>query len=346
MQIEDLDFQLPPDLIAQAPTPDRAASRLLHYSRAEQRLAHRTFSDLPSLLRAGDVLVFNDSRVIPARFVLQKGTGGRIEGLFLAEELPGVWRVLLRDVGSLRPGARLSFLDDGALEIELTEKLAEGEWRLRASFTESAPAVLARVGRMPLPPYIKRAKERDDRDDLDRQRYQTVYAQDSGSVAAPTAGLHFTAEVFQQLQAKHVEQAFVTLHVGMGTFKPITADRIEDHAMHAERYTIPPAAAEQINRAKREGRRVVAVGTTVTRVLESQPPGEIRPGAGETSIYIYPPYAWKHVGALLTNFHLPKSTLIALVAAFVGLEAQRRIYHEAVEQKYRFFSYGDSSFLE
>jgi S-adenosylmethionine:tRNA ribosyltransferase-isomerase len=199
---------------------------------------------------------------------------------------------------------------------------------------------------MPLPPYIKRGKEGDPLDEMDRERYQTVYANLAGSVAAPTAGLHFTPELLQQLRSRGVETASVTLHVGMGTFKPVTAETLEEHGMHREAYTISADAAAAINRAKSAGRRIVAVGTTATRVLESQPAGEISAGSAETGILIYPPYDWKHVGAMVTNFHLPHSTLIALVAAFIGLDQQRRVYREAIEQKYRFFSYGDTSLLE
>jgi S-adenosylmethionine:tRNA ribosyltransferase-isomerase len=346
MQLSDLDFELPPELIAQTPAPQRAASRLLHYRRGDRSIAHRQFSDLPALLHPGDVLVFNDSRVLPARFTLRKTTGGRVEGLFLREESRGLWRVLLRDIAGLASGAKLSFSDDPAVVVTLLERVGEGECRVSIESDDPPERLLARLGRMPLPPYIRRAKDHDDLDDLDRQRYQTVYAHHTGSVAAPTAGLHFTPAIFDQLDAKGVERVFVTLHVGMGTFKPITAERIEDHAMHTEHYTLPAETCERINRAKRDGRRVIAVGTTAARVLESQPAGEMSPTTGDTSIFIRPPYQWKHVGALLTNFHLPRSTLIALVAAFVGLEEQKRMYAAAIAERYRFFSYGDASLLE
>jgi S-adenosylmethionine:tRNA ribosyltransferase-isomerase len=212
---------------------------------------------------------------------------------------------------------------------------------------EPALTILTRLGRMPLPPYIRRDKSHDARDDADRQRYQTVYARASGSVAAPTAGLHFTDEVFRALDRRGVERCFVTLHVGAGTFKPVTADRLEDHVMHAEAYSISAEAADALNRAKRDARRIVAIGTTAARVLESQPgdrPFDAK--TDETRIYIYPPYEWKHVGALVTNFHLPRSTLIALVAATVGIDEQRRLYRTAIAERYRFFSYGDAMFIE
>jgi S-adenosylmethionine:tRNA ribosyltransferase-isomerase len=405
MKTSDLDFDLPRELIAQLPPPQRAASRLLHYRRSDQSIAHRVFADLPSLLRRGDLLVFNNARVVPARFEMIKPTGGRVEGLFLSEESAGRWRVLLKNVGPWTTETIYTLDDPAALPPqrgrmkvgagetpESTEAIAsdttapslpspegggetravgagsaaatarivahetEGQFLLEVRSRAASPSVtaapesaydlLARIGRMPLPPYIRRDKHHDDRDALDRDRYQTVYAAAPGSVAAPTAGLHFDDSLLQQLQDKGVKRAQLTLNVGLGTFKPVTAETLEDHAMHVESYAIDDAAADAINRAKREGRRVVAVGTTAARVLESQPPGELRATAGETGIFIYPPYTWKHVDALITNFHLPRSTLIALVAAFVGLDAQRRIYAEAIANRYRFFSYGDASFLE
>jgi S-adenosylmethionine:tRNA ribosyltransferase-isomerase len=228
------------------------------------------------------------------------------------------------------------------------EQSPGGEYRMRIESDEPAIALLERIGRMPLPPYIRRDKLHDARDDADRERYQTVYANAPGSVAAPTAGLHFTEGVLFELEQRGVQRAFVTLHVGMGTFKPVTADRLEDHVMHTEAYSIDAPAAEALNRAKQDGRRIVAVGTTAARLLESQPTDRrFEPVASaSTRIFVYPPYTWRHVGALVTNFHLPRSTLIALVAAFVGHDEQRRIYREAIAHRYRFFSYGDASFLE
>ena len=346
MRTDDLDFELPPELIAQAPPAERAGSRLLHYRRADGLLAHRTFSDLPGLLRPGDLLVFNDARVVPARFTLRKPTGGLVEGLFLGEPSPGVWRVLVRNMG---PPARRTLAFDARPDVAVTtlERRGGGEWLVRVDAGVPALEFLAEVGRMPLPPYIRRSRGRDDRDDADRRRYQTVYAQSPGAVAAPTAGLHFTEQVLAELARRGVGRAFVTLHVGLGTFKPVTADELSGHAMHREAYTVGPEAADALDAAERDGRRIVAVGTTSARVLESHPADQpFEPASGETGIFIYPPYAWRHVGALLTNFHLPRSTLIALVAAFVGLDEQRRLYHAAIEQGYRFFSYGDAMFVE
>jgi len=344
MRTSDLDFHLPPELIAQDPLPNRSASRLLHYRRSDKTIAHQTFSDLPRLLRRGDLLVFNDARVLPARFMLRKETGGLIEALFLSEPQARRWRVLLRNLGSYR--GTLSFVD-ADLRATIAEVSAGGDYVLDVDTPEPAPAVLSRVGRMPLPPYIKRDKGHDARDDADRERYQTVYASTPGAVAAPTAGLHFTPQLLEALDAAGVDRTFVTLHVGLGTFKPVEVEELSAHTMHREAYTIGEDAAMALNRAKRDGRRIVAVGTTAARVLESQPGDADFVGtSGATGIFIFPPYAWRHVGAMITNFHLPRSTLIALVAAMVGLDEQRRIYAEAIAQRYRFFSYGDAMFID
>jgi len=346
MRTDELDFHLPPELIAQTPSPRRDASKLLHYRRADRSVAHRRFSDLPGLLRPGDLLVFNDARVLPARFMLRKSTGGRIEGLYLSEVRPGLWNVLLK--GLERYGsAPLHFELAPEICAQVTRTGQAGEYELQVGTDEPAAAVLARVGRMPLPPYIKRDKRLDERDDLDRSRYQTVFARAPGAVAAPTAALHFSDELLAALAAAGVARTFVTLDVGLGTFKPVTAQDLESHVMHVEPYSITQEAAEALNQAKRTDRRIIAVGTTAARVLESQPSGEpFTARSASTGIFIRPPYAWKHVDALITNFHLPRSTLIALVAALTGLEEQRRLYGLAIEQRYRFFSYGDSMFVE
>ncbi|HEY7116958.1 MAG TPA: tRNA preQ1(34) S-adenosylmethionine ribosyltransferase-isomerase QueA [Tepidisphaeraceae bacterium] len=346
MRTDDLDFELPPELIAQSPPPERSASRLLHYRRSERSIEHRTFAQLPSLLRPGDLLVFNDTRVVPARFTLRKSGGGYVEALFLTQAAPGRWRVMLKNVGA-GVGIALRFDADAAMSATVVEKHEGGEYVIEVHSPEPALHVLARLGRMPLPPYIKREKVLDPRDREDLERYQTVYAHAPGAVAAPTAGLHFTPELFEQLDRRQIEGAFVTLHVGLGTFKPVTADTLEGHAMHAESYEINPDAAAAINRARRDGRRVIAVGTTSARVLESQPPDRpFEAKHDQTSIFIYPPYRWRHVDALITNFHLPRSTLLALVAAMIGLDEQRRAYAQAIAQRYRFFSYGDAMLIE
>ncbi len=346
MRTDELDFSLPQELIAQAPVADRAASRLLHYRRADRSIAHRAFADLTSMVRPGDLLVLNDARVVPARFTLRKASGGLIEGLYLGVMADGIWRVLLKNMGPRAEGKRLAFADEPRAAVEVVAKVGE-EYRLRVEGGGPALELLSRVGRMPLPPYIRRDRHHDARDEADRERYQTVYARVAGSVAAPTAGLHFTPGLLAELSQRGVERTHVTLHVGLGTFKPVASDTLEGHEMHTEAYSIAPEAAEALNRAKAQGRRIVAVGTTAARVLESQPAGvDFRAKMDETGIFIYPPYEWKHVGALVTNFHLPRSTLIALVAALVGLEEQRRIYQEAIERRYRFFSYGDAMVVE
>ena len=348
MRTDELDFDLPHELIAQEPCADRAASRLMHYRRCDRTIAHRRFDELPQLLRPGDLLVLNDARVIPARFSLTKPTGGFVEGLFLREPSPARWEVMLKNLGPPRAGVTLRFSDDPAIGARVVEQREGGDYVIElVGSREPALTILNRLGRMPLPPYIKRDKSHDARDHADRRRYQTVYARAGGSVAAPTAGLHFTDEVFRGLDARGVERCFVTLHVGPGTFKPVTADRLDDHVMHAEAYSVSADAADALNRAKRDDRRIIAVGTTAARVLESQPadrPFESK--TAETRVFIFPPYEWKHVGALVTNFHLPRSTLIALVAAMVGLDEQRRLYNTAIDQLYRFFSYGDAMFIE
>jgi S-adenosylmethionine:tRNA ribosyltransferase-isomerase len=346
MRTDDLDFPLPPDLIAQSPPPERSASRLLHYRRDDRSIHHRTFADLPSLLRPGDLLVFNDTRVVPARFALRKPGGGHVEALFLAQASPTHWRVMLKNVGQ---GAGMILRFDAApdLTARVTEKHDAGEYVIDVASNEPALQILARLGRMPLPPYIKREKLHDPRDADDLARYQTVYANAPGAVAAPTAGLHFTPALFDQLDALGVERTFVTLHVGLGTFKPVTADTLDAHDMHRESYEISSAASDALNRAKQERRRIIPVGTTAARVLESQPPDQpFAPRQDSTAIFIYPPYTWRHTDALITNFHLPRSTLIALVAALTGLDEQRRIYQQAIDQRYRFFSYGDAMLVE
>jgi S-adenosylmethionine:tRNA ribosyltransferase-isomerase len=347
MRTDELDFDLPPHLIAQMPTSVRSASRLMHYRTADQSVTHEQFANLPRLLRAGDLLVFNDAQVIPARFTLRKSSGGIVEGLFLAEGVGRQWRVMLKNLGPLKPAMELRFERDDTLTVHVLEKRDDGEYLAIVQSDESALSILRRIGRMPLPPYIRRLKGTDERDVEDQNRYQTVYAAAPGSVAAPTAGLHFTEAIFRELGARGIERTFVTLHVGMGTFKPVTADTLATHTMHSEAYSINSEAAASLNRAKAEGRRIVAIGTTATRVLETQPADEpFVAKHGDTNIFIYPPYRWKHVGAIVTNFHLPRSTLIALLAARIGLDEQRRLYRLAVEEQYRFFSYGDAMLIE
>lgn len=352
----DFDFNLPEELIAQAPLAERDASRLFHLRRPSGRWAHRRFRDLPGLLRRGDLLVLNDSRVIPARLLGKKrDTGGRAELLLvrpaanvetsaaLEDRAEGSqWICLGQSSKGFRPGMQLEF--DGGLTAEVTESLGGGEYHVRfTSSLASLEAAIARAGQLPLPPYISRAPTGDDAD-----RYQTVYARRKGSVAAPTAGLHFTPAIFAALEERGVERVFITLEVGPGTFLPVRDGDISSHKMHAERAVVSPDAAEKIRAAKREGRRVIAVGTTVVRTLESfaDDADVVRAGAHETSIFITPGFRFRVVDALLTNFHLPKSTLLMLVSAFAGREHTLAAYAEAVRERYRFFSYGDAMFIE
>ena len=320
---------------------------MLHYVRATGEIAHRHVRDLPQVLRKGDLLVFNETTVVPARFTVQKPTGGLVEGLWLETEPHWPFkrgRVLLKGVGNFVPGVRMAFEADRDAWLMLLHKRADDGYEVEAS--ENFNDLIRRVGRMPLPPYIKRAKGRDPRDDMDRERYQTVFRQSNGSIAAPTAGLHFDQPLLDRLDAAGIEQTGVTLQVGLGTFKPVEVDDLNQHPMHRERWSIDEYAANHLRQVEAEHRRIIAVGTTACRTLESQPPGSIQDGAGETDLLIQPPYTPKHVNALITNFHLPRSTLIALVDAFIGTDNRRRVYAEAIRERYRFFSYGDCMFVE
>lgn len=334
----DFHFDLPPELIAQRPLPQRTASRLLVLNGASSRVTDRQFAELPQLLRAGDLLVFNDTRVLAARLFGTKDTGGRIE--LLIERLLDGQRALAQCRASKtpKPGQRLAL--EGGVEAEVIARRDEF-YEIRFHTHEPLPALLERIGHMPLPPYIARPDAGDD-----RSRYQTVYARTAGAVAAPTAGLHFDEALLAQLDAGGIERAFVTLHVGAGTFQPLRVDELAAHRMHAEWLEVSAATATRVNAARAEGRRVVAVGTTVVRALESAA-GEhgVQPFAGETRIFIYPGYRFRAVDALITNFHLPESTLLMLVCAFAGTDHVLAAYRHAVRERYRFFSYGDAMFV-
>lgn len=355
MQTADFDYPLPQELIAQHPIEQRDASRLLTLDRSTATIAHRQFADLEALLRSGDVVVVNNSRVIPARMRGQKeGDGARVEILLTEERVPGEWWCMLRPGKRIHNGTRIQLHDlDGRPTphwVEAIDKNDTGKYLLRLPGTPDVHELLQAIGETPLPPYIERSPI-DTR--AERDRYQTVYAKTDGSVAAPTAGLHFTDELLDRLRAKGVTFAEVTLHVGPGTFQPVECDRIEDHPMHEERFEISAATAGIVNQAKADGRRVISVGTTSMRVLESVATGgaPIKPQLGRTKIFIYPPHEFQLVDALLTNFHLPKSTLLMLVSAFAqpcgtdGRERVLRAYAYAVAERYRFFSYGDAMFL-
>lgn len=354
MRTSDFDYALPPELVAQQPAAQRDQSRLLVLHRDSGRTEHRRFRDILELLRAGDMLVLNDSRVIPARLRgLNAQTGGAFEMLLLEENAVNDWWVMLKPgkrapMGTqIKIGHRQSAIDN--LTATVTALNPEGHRRLCFEGTPNILDVLDELGEIPLPPYITRA----DASELDRdqQRYQTVFAQPPGSVAAPTAGLHFTPELLAHIRARGVDVHFVTLHVGLGTFAPVKADTLAEHTMHEERYAVGEATARAVNEAKSAGRRVIAVGTTSVRVLESiagQHDGKLVAGTGRTRIFIYPPRAFKIVDALLTNFHLPCSTLLMLASAFAapgdihGRELILSTYAEAIRERYRFFSYGDA----
>ena len=339
MKKSDFYFDLPQELIAQTPLEKRDASRLMCLNRETGEVAHRTFSDLADLLNPGDCLVMNDSRVLPARLLGARETGGAVEVLLLRDLGGGEWECLTRPGRKTRPGTRLTF-GGGELEAEVV-KVADGGNRIvRFDYDGIFLEVLERLGKMPLPPYIKEELQ-------DSERYQTVYSRELGSAAAPTAGLHFTRDLLDRISAKGVRECFVTLHVGLGTFRPVKEDEIEDHDMHSEFCIIPDETARIINQTRRQGGRVVCVGTTSCRTLESfaNEDGTVNPQSGWTNIFIYPGYKFKCMDALITNFHLPESTLVMLVSAFAGREHVLNAYAEAVRQRYRFFSFGDAMLL-
>jgi S-adenosylmethionine:tRNA ribosyltransferase-isomerase len=337
LRTSDFDYALPPALIAQEPLPDRAASQLLVLDRASGAIRHARFPDLVDLVAPEDVLVLNVSRVIPARLHGKRETGKTAE-LLLVRELPdGTWLAMGHPGGKLKPERRVTFGDDSAVEI--IEVLGGGLRRVKFIGPLDAAATLAKYGTVPLPPYIRRPPRPED-----RERYQTVYAARDGSVAAPTAGLHFTSELIERLKRRGTAIATLDLQIGPGTFKPVEVDDLTDHPMHAEAYRMSAEAADIINERRDAGGRVWAVGTTVVRTLETvaAADGSIRPGAGDTSLFVYPPYTFRAVDRLLTNFHLPRSTLLMLVCAFGGYERVMEAYREAVKERYRFYSYGDA----
>lgn len=340
MKTSDFYYDLPKELIAQTPIQRRDGSRLMTLDRRTGETAHRHFYELPELLRPGDCLILNDSRVLPARLLGRRLPGGGVcELLLLTDKGDGVWECLVRPGRKLRSGARMSF-GDGELTAEVVEEKAEGNRLVRFEYQGIFLEVLERLGKMPLPPYIREELQ-------DRERYQTVYSKVLGSAAAPTAGLHFTPELLEKIADKGVGLGYVTLHVGLGTFRPVKEEDIEDHPMHSEYCTIPAGTADLINRARANGGRCVCVGTTSCRTLESWAgeDGRVEPKSGWTSIFLYPGCRFKVTDALVTNFHLPESTLIMLVSAFAGREATLAAYREAVEARYRFFSFGDAMFI-
>ncbi len=339
MKTSDFDYYLPEELIAQTPVEPRDNSRLLVYDRKKDEILHKRFFDITEFLRPGDVLVRNNTKVLPARLYGYTEHGGRVEVLLLKRFNLTEWEVLVKPGKKAKPGVKLTVNEELSLEVVSTMEETGGR-RVRFFFDGIFEDIISRAGEMPLPPYITEKLK-------DKERYQTVYAKVDGSAAAPTAGLHFTNELFEKIEDLGVETVDVLLHVGLGTFRPVKDEEITAHHMHSEYYEISEEAAEKINRAKKEGRRVIAVGTTAVRTLESAADenGLVRAVKENTQIFIYPPYKFKCVDVLVTNFHLPKSTLIMLVSAFAGREKVLNIYKTAVEERYRFFSFGDACLI-
>lgn len=333
----DFYFDLPKELIAQDPLKDRSASRLLVLHRESGKTEHRTFKDITDYLRPGDCLVLNNTKVLPARLLgTKEDTGAAVEVLLLKRKENDVWETLVKPGKKMKPGAKLVF-GDGSLRAEVLEVVEEGNRLVRFFYEGIFEEVLDRLGEMPLPPYITHRL-------ADKNRYQTVYAKYEGSAAAPTAGLHFTEALLEKIRDMGVETAFVTLHVGLGTFRPVKVDNILEHHMHSEYYEVTQETADIINRTKKKGGRVICVGTTSCRTVESAAgeDGTVQAGCGNTDIFIYPGYHFKVLDCLITNFHLPESTLVMLVSAFAGRENVLAAYQEAIEKKYRFFSFGDA----
>ena len=339
MKTSDFNYDLPQELIAQTPLDRRDGSRLMTLDKTTGEIGHHHFYDLPQFLRPGDCLVLNNSRVLPARLIGHRPTGGAVEILLLVDKGGNVWECLVRPGKKLREGARVTF-GDGQLQAEVQEVLPDGNRLVHFEYKGIFLEVLEELGRMPLPPYIKAELK-------DQERYQTVYSKVVGSAAAPTAGLHFTPELLEQIENMGVKLCYVTLHVGLGTFRPVKEDEITEHEMHSEYCVIPQETADIINETKKNGGRVICVGTTSCRTLESwaAEDGTMTATGGWTNIFIYPGYRFKVMDALVTNFHLPESTLIMLVSALAGREHVLNAYNEAVREKYRFFSFGDAMFI-
>ena len=341
MKTADFDYELPQELIAQDPLEQRDSSRLIILDKKTGERTHRIFHDIIDYLHEGDCLVINNTKVIPARLIGEReGTGGKVEVLLLKRKTDNVWETLVKPGKKARPGMRLSF-GGGLLHAEVQEVVDEGNRLIRFEYEGIFEEILDQLGQMPLPPYITHQLK-------DKNRYQTVYAKYEGSAAAPTAGLHFTEELLQQIQEKGVKIARVTLHVGLGTFRPVKVDDVTQHHMHTEFYHVSQEAADIINETKKRGGRVICVGTTSCRTIESaaDPQGVVQATEGDTDIFIYPGYQFKVLDCLITNFHLPESTLLMLVSALAGKEHIMAAYKEAVEMKYRFFSFGDAMFIQ
>ena len=341
MKTSDFYYELPEELIAQDPLPDRSSSRLMILDKENGEISHSIFRNIKDYLRPGDCLVINDTKVIPARLMgAREGSGGKVELLLLKRRENDLWETLVRPGKKCRSGSRVIF-GEGELKAEITDVLPDGNRLVRFEYQGIFEEVLDRLGQMPLPPYIKHQLK-------DRDRYQTVYARYEGSAAAPTAGLHFTGGLLDEISRMGVHIARITLHVGLGTFRPVKVENVTDHHMHSEYYHVSREAAGLINHARQAGGRIISVGTTSTRTLESVAleDGTVVPGSGETQIFIYPGYRFKAIDCLITNFHLPESTLLMLVSALAGREHVLAAYEEAVRERYRFFSFGDAMFIQ
>jgi S-adenosylmethionine:tRNA ribosyltransferase-isomerase len=348
MKTDELNYYLPAELIAQQPVGVRSDSKLLVFNRSSSELTDSSFSRIGDFLLRGDCLVLNDTKVLPARFFGERGSGGKLEALFLAERTPGVWEVMLKGSRKVRQGEIVCLKDktkNDFCEAEILNKTDRGGCRLKIKTDANVETILEKIGFPPLPPYIKRGDDLGQAA-IDKLRYQTVYARHTGAVAAPTAGLHFTDELIKQLKQTGIHFAYITLHIGEGTFKPITTDNLEEHKIHQEQFSINEKNAQIVNATKEKGGRIIAVGTTSARTLETIASGsQVKAATGTTELFIKPGYKFKMVDAMVTNFHLPKSTLLALVAAFAGLKNILAAYQHAIEQQYRFYSYGDAMLI-
>ena len=339
MKVSDFNYNLPEELIAQVPLEKRDESRLMVLNRANQTIEHKTFKDIIDYLEPGDCLVRNNTKVIPARLYGKKATGAKIEFLLLNRIEGDIWECIVRPGHKLKPGTEVEF-GDGILKAKVLDVMEGGTRKVEFKYEGIFNEILDKIGLMPLPPYIHESLK-------DNDRYQTVYAKYEGSAAAPTAGLHFTPELFEKIKAKGIDVANVTLHVGIGTFRPVKVENVEEHHMHSEHFYIKQEDADKINNAKKNGKRVIAVGTTSCRVLETiaDENGMVKPTEGDTQIFIYPGYKYKCLDGLVTNFHLPESTLIMLVSALAGRDYIMKAYNEAVKERYRFFSFGDAMLI-
>ncbi len=347
MLLSEYDYNLPEGLIAQLPADKRENSKMMVLERKNRTISHKHFYDIVDLLDKDTLLVMNNTKVLPARLIGHKDTGAKIEVFLLSQKDGNLWDVLIKPSKRVKPGTVIKISDE--LSTKAIERLEEnGEWLVELIYNgDNLLNILHRNGQIPLPPYIERKIPNEELKKLDFERYQTVYAKDEGSVAAPTAGLHFTEDILNKLEQKGVELAYITLNVGLGTFRPVQCEDLENHKMHSETFEISQKAAEQINRAKKEGKKIVAVGTTTVRTLETayKKFGCIKPCHDHSELFIYPPYEFKVIDSLITNFHLPKSTLLMLVSALAGKDFIFKAYEEAIDKQYRFFSYGDCMFI-